>query len=165
MATRVEANLDAAATPFPAEAASIHPLVIHYQASLTAPETGDYNLGMIAAGFFRMQLDGKNVTNAFDSSGEARVGRVHLEAGKPATLDVDYAPQEGNKPSATLVWSKVDFTPHADAIEAAKNADVVIAVLGITSELEGEEMQVSEAGFKGGDRTSIDMPKPEEDLA
>jgi beta-glucosidase len=36
--------------------------------------------------------------------------------------------------------------------------------LGITSELEGEEMQVSEAGFKGGDRTSIDMPKPEEDL-
>jgi beta-glucosidase len=164
VASRVEANVDAAATQLPAEAASVHPLVIHYQASLTAPETGDYNLGMIAAGFFRMQLDGKNVTNAFDSSGEARVGRVHLEAGKPAALDVDYAPQEGNKPSASLVWSKVDFTPHTDAIEAAKNADVIIAVLGITSELEGEEMQVSEAGFRGGDRTSIDLPKPEEDL-
>ena len=36
--------------------------------------------------------------------------------------------------------------------------------LGITSELEGEEMQVSIPGFKGGDRTSIDLPKPEEDL-
>jgi len=35
---------------------------------------------------------------------------------------------------------------------------------GITSELEGEEMPVSEEGFKGGDRTSIDLPKPEEDL-
>jgi beta-glucosidase len=41
---------------------------------------------------------------------------------------------------------------------------VVVAVLGITSELEGEEMQVSVPGFKGGDRTSIDLPKAEEDL-
>jgi beta-glucosidase len=36
--------------------------------------------------------------------------------------------------------------------------------LGITSELEGEEMAVSEEGFKGGDRTSLDLPKPEQDL-
>ncbi len=165
VATRVEANLDAAATQLPAEAASVRPLVIHYQASLTAPETGDYNLGLKAAGYFRMQLDGKNIANAFDGNGsEPKVGRVHLEAGKPATLEVDYAPQEGGKMNASLVWSKVDFTPRANAIEAAKNSDVVIAVLGITSELEGEEMQVSEAGFRGGDRTSIDLPKPEEDL-
>ena len=41
---------------------------------------------------------------------------------------------------------------------------MVIAVLGITSELEGEEMQVNEPGFKGGDRTSLDLPEPEEDL-
>ena len=40
----------------------------------------------------------------------------------------------------------------------------MIAVLGITSELEGEEMQVSEPGFNGGDRTSLDLPRPEEDL-
>jgi len=45
-----------------------------------------------------------------------------------------------------------------------KKADVVVAVVGITSELEGEEMQVSEPGFLGGDRTSIDLPQPEEDL-
>jgi beta-glucosidase len=164
VATRIEPNVDAAAMQLPAEAANIHPLVIQYQASLTAPVTGDYDLGMRAAGFFRMRLDGKSVTNAFDASGAPRVGRVHLEAGKPASLEVDYAPREGSKMDASLVWSKVDFTPQPQAIAVAKNSDVVIAVLGITSELEGEEMQVSEAGFKGGDRTSIDMPKPEEDL-
>ncbi len=38
------------------------------------------------------------------------------------------------------------------------------AVVGITSELEGEEMQVNEAGFKGGDRTNLDLPQPEQDL-
>ncbi len=63
-------------------------------------------------------------------------------------------------------WSgpKSISAPKPEAVEAAKNADVVIAVLGITSELEGEEMQVSVPGFKGGDRTSIDLPKPEQDL-
>ena len=163
VATRVVPDLNAA-FQLPSEAAGVQPLVIRYETSLTAPETGDYNLGMRATGFFRMRLDGKNVTNAFDGTGaDARMGRVHLEAGKPANLEVDLAPQNA-KPSATLVWSKVDYTPRPEAIEAAKNADVVIAVLGITSELEGEEMQVSEAGFKGGDRTSIDLPKPEEDL-
>ncbi len=40
----------------------------------------------------------------------------------------------------------------------------MVAVVGITSELEGEEMQVAEEGFKGGDRTSIDLPKPEQEL-
>src|SRR5207344_1556477 len=42
--------------------------------------------------------------------------------------------------------------------------DVVVAVLGITSDLEGEEMPVNEEGFKGGDRTSLDLPRPEEEL-
>ena len=51
-----------------------------------------------------------------------------------------------------------------EAVAAAKNADAVIAVVGITSQLEGEEMPVSEPGFLGGDRTSIDLPQPEEDL-
>jgi beta-glucosidase len=51
-----------------------------------------------------------------------------------------------------------------EAMESAKNADVVVVVLGITSDLEGEEMPVSEEGFKGGDRISIDLPRPEENL-
>jgi beta-glucosidase len=38
-----------------------------------------------------------------------------------------------------------------------------IAVVGITSDLEGEEMDVAVPGFKGGDRTSLDLPKEEED--
>jgi beta-glucosidase len=40
----------------------------------------------------------------------------------------------------------------------------VVAVVGITSRLEGEEMPVELPGFLGGDRTSLDLPKPEEDL-
>ncbi|MGB6745766.1 MAG: glycoside hydrolase family 3 C-terminal domain-containing protein, partial [Terracidiphilus sp.] len=75
-----------------------------------------------------------------------------------------YSPGQGDSPIARLVWSKVNLSPQPEAIAAAKAADVVVAVVGITSELEGEEMQVDEPGFKGGDRTSLDLPKPEEDL-
>ena len=58
----------------------------------------------------------------------------------------------------------MDLRPKPEAVAAAKDADVVVAVVGITSELEGEEMPVNEEGFKGGDRTSLDLPKPEQDL-
>jgi beta-glucosidase len=50
------------------------------------------------------------------------------------------------------------------ALDAAQSSDVVVAVVGITSELEGEEMKVDVEGFNGGDRTSIALPKPEEEL-
>ncbi|MGA2570100.1 MAG: glycoside hydrolase family 3 C-terminal domain-containing protein [Terracidiphilus sp.] len=158
-------TLDAAAEPLPPEAGGLRPLSISWDGSLTAPETGDYNLGLKAEGIFLVELNGEKITSAYGSDpNEARLGRVHLEAGKPATLHVEYTPPENGKPNAKLVWSKVDQRMQPEAIEAARNSDVVIAVLGITSELEGEEMQVSEPGFKGGDRTSLDLPKPEEDL-
>jgi beta-glucosidase len=165
LAQRMEPTLDASAQPLPPEVANVRPLAIRWEGELTAPETGDYNLGLKANGFFRVQLDGKSVTSSYGGDpNEAKLGRVLLEAGKPAALHVEYAPPENGMPNARLVWSKVDLKPQPEAIAAAKDADVVIAVLGITSELEGEEMQVSEPGFKGGDRTNLDLPKPEEDL-
>jgi beta-glucosidase len=165
LAERIDPAVDAGAKPLPAAVANIHPLAIHWDGQMTATETGDYNLGLKANGLFRIQLDGKNVISSYGGDAdEARLGRVHLEAGKPATLHVEYTPPEKGEPVARLVWAKVDLRPRPEAIAAAKNADVVVAVLGISSELEGEEMEVSEPGFKGGDRTSIDLPRPEEDL-
>jgi len=172
LASRIDPVLDISLAPFPPETKGAQRLSIQWKADLTAPETADYNLGLLANGFFRMRLNGKDVTSAWGSDGkEAKVGHVHLEAGKPAKLEVDYAPDENgydtsanNGPIAKLVWSKLDRKPQPEAIEAAKKADVIVAVVGITSELEGEEMPVDEPGFKGGDRTSIDLPKPEEDL-
>jgi beta-glucosidase len=165
LAERTESGINAFAQPLPAEVANVQPLSIRWEGEITAPETGDYNLGLKASGFFRLQLNGKGVASAFGGNpNEAELGRVHLEAGKPAEMRVQYSPAVGASPDATLVWSTLDLKPQPEAIAAAKSADVVIAVLGITSELEGEERQVNEPGFLGGDRISIDLPQPEEDL-
>jgi beta-glucosidase len=51
-----------------------------------------------------------------------------------------------------------------DAVNAAKAADASILVLGISAGLEGEEMPVAVEGFRGGDRTEISLPKPQEAL-
>ncbi|MGB8029915.1 MAG: glycoside hydrolase family 3 C-terminal domain-containing protein [Terracidiphilus sp.] len=165
LAERTEPGINGSAQPLPADVANVRPLSIRWEGEITATETGDYNLGLKANGFFRVQLNGKGVTSAFGGNpNEAELGRVHLEAGKPAELRVQYSPMGDAMPDATLVWSKLDLKPQPEAIAAARGADVVIAVLGITSELEGEERQVNEPGFLGGDRTSIDLPQPEEDL-
>ncbi len=164
LATRAEPNIDAS-QPLPAAAAGVKPLAMRWEATLTPQSSGDYDLGVQGDGFFRISVDGKVVANADDTHGyEAKVGRVHFEAGKPYKVRVEYSQVNRPAPRAHLVWMKIDRKPSQAAIEAAKNADVTVAVVGITSELEGEEMQVDEPGFKGGDRTSLDLPQPEEDL-
>ncbi len=165
LASRVEPNIDFSASALPAEAANVKPLAVRWEATLTPKETGDYNLGVECEGGTRLMIDGKQVAQGFSMGAvDTHFGRVHLEAGKPYKLEVSYAQLRAGTPVVRLVWNKVDLAPDPKAIEAARNADVVVAVVGITSELEGEEMPVSEPGFLGGDRTSIDLPQPERDL-
>jgi beta-glucosidase len=52
----------------------------------------------------------------------------------------------------------------AEAVQTAQQADAVVLMLGLTARLEGEEMPVEVPGFKGGDRTSIDLPAPQQRL-
>ena len=59
---------------------------------------------------------------------------------------------------------KADEELKTEALEIAKKADVVIMCMGITPRLEGEEMRVNIDGFKGGDRTSLDLPAVQEEL-
>ena len=136
-------------------------------AFLLQTETGEYTVGVRGKGNFAMvQIEGKPLAMQYLDSerSQAKAGHVHLEQGKKVAVRVRYQLTKAGPVEAQLIWSRYDPKPSAEAIIAAKNADVVIAVLGITSELEGEEMPVNEDGFKGGDRTSIDLPKPEEEL-
>jgi len=165
IASRMEPGIALTADRLPPEVAAKKELSVRWEGTLMPPETGDYNLGLQADGFFSVMLDGKPVTMTWGTDGvETKLGRVHLEKGKPAALIVQYRPSEGAQPLARLVWSKRDPRPRPEAVAAAQDADVVVAVVGITSELEGEQMPVNEEGFQGGDRTSLDLPKPEEDL-
>ena len=164
IATRVEPNIDLDSTNLPSELAGKKSFAVTWTGFITVPETGDYLLGIRGSGFARIMVEEKQVAMMFRTNGvEARLGRVHLEKGQKAQLSIMYGNQNG-EPRAQLIWAKATDAPSPEAIASTKDADVVIAVVGITSELEGEEMPVNQPGFLGGDRTSIDLPQPEENL-
>ena len=163
--SRTDANVNLNDASLPAEIAGKKTFGVRWSGFLTPTESGDFILGVRCEGFARLTVDDKQVAVAFGGGGgpASGVGRVHLEKGHKVALSITYGSNNG-KAKAELIWEKVNNVPSPEAIAAAKNADVVIAVVGITSQLEGEEMPVSEPGFLGGDRTSIDLPQPEEDL-
>jgi len=164
--SRTEPNVKLTESNVPAEIAGRKTFGVRWSGFLTPTESGDFLLGIRCEGFGRLTVDGKQIATAFGggtrglSSG---VGRVHFEKGRKVALEISYGTRN-SKAHAELIWAKANNAPSPEAVAAAKNADVVIAVVGITSQLEGEEMPVSEPGFLGGDRTSIDLPQPEQDL-
>jgi beta-glucosidase len=167
LATRQASGVDLKTEDIPQEAIGRYPLVVEWTGFVTANETGDYSIGVRGKGNFAMVLiEGKPVAMEFLDSerSQAKVGHVHLEQGKKVAVRVRYGLMKAGSMQAQLIWSKYDPKPSPEATAAEKNADVVVAVLGITSDLEGEEMPVNEEGFRGGDRTSLDLPKPEEEL-
>lgn len=50
------------------------------------------------------------------------------------------------------------------SVERVKDADIVVFVGGVSPNLEGEEMGVELPGFRGGDRTDIELPAVQREL-
>ena len=157
---RLEPNVDLDGNSVPSEIRG-KPFVVSWTGLLSAPASGDYRLGVRANGTARVSVGDRMVAQTY---GGSSLGRFHLEKGEAVKLAVTYEHRPGGDPSMQLIWRPVDETPDPAAVAAAKDADVVVAVVGITSALEGEEMPVSEPGFEGGDRTSLKIPEAEEAL-
>jgi beta-glucosidase len=162
LTSRIESSVNINSSNLPEQAKGRQGLSVKWTASLNPTATGDYWLGLSVDGFGRLSLDNKEITTIWSKGTNLR--QLHLERGHPVSLEVQYRQAAEGRPEAQLLWAPVNNTPDPAAVVAAKNADVVIAVVGITSRLEGEEMPVDQAGFSGGDRTNLDLPKPEEDL-
>ena len=135
-----------------------------FTGTLTPDQSGTFEIGMGTPNT-KLWLDDKLIVdNAITENAPPgpKTIEMPLQKGHSYVLRIEQTPSIGTP--VRLVWRPVIPDPQADAVKAAKDADVVIAVVGITSALEGEEMKVNLPGFKGGDRTSLDLPKDEEDL-
>jgi len=64
----------------------------------------------------------------------------------------------------TLKWEAPAQAQLDEAVACAREADVVVAFVGLSPQLEGEEMKIKIDGFNGGDRTSLDLPAPQQKL-
>ena len=88
--------------------------------------------------------------------------KMHLEQGHAYAVKIEYF-QDVRSAEARFIWSPPDQAGR-EAVEAARNADLVVVAMGLSARIEGEEMKVDADGFAGGDRTKIDLPAPQEEL-
>jgi len=134
---------------------------VRWTGFLTPQESGNYRIGAVGS-MNRLWLDEKLIVDDFVlHDPKPSTTTVQLEKGHRYPLKLEYG-QGGT--GIKLVWLPIIPDPIGEAVSAAEKADAVVAVVGITSQLEGEEMKVDVPGFAGGDRTSLDLPQEEEDL-
>ncbi|WP_303829945.1 glycoside hydrolase family 3 C-terminal domain-containing protein [Asticcacaulis taihuensis] len=82
---------------------------------------------------------------------------------KPHDIRIDYVRTVEDRASS-LDWIAPVQPLINGAVEAAKQSDTVVAFVGLSPDLEGEEMAVSFPGFKGGDRTSLALPEAQQNM-
>jgi beta-glucosidase len=146
-----------------ADVPTVSSFAVRWTGMLTPTRTGPFLIGLDSR-TGRLWIDGKLVVDITQPRQRApKTTTVTLEAGHKYAIKIerDLAP---SPLVIKLVWGELVDHPLSRAVAAAKRADVVVAVVGISSQLEGEEMYVNVPGFLGGDRTSLDMPADEEKL-
>jgi len=156
---------------------------VRWTGTLTAPATGEYNLAVRTniwnrTGKARLFLDDKELEFGTGPSTQMTSTQgaptpptrrtphalVQLERGRKYALRVEFR-QTGSGGSILFGWIPPAEALLAEAGQLAKDSDVAIIFVGLSSELEGEEMRgLNIPGFLGGDRTSLDLPEPQEKL-
>jgi len=126
---------------------------VRWTGTLTPPASGQYKLILKTDDGCRLYLDDKLLIDHWvDSAATPNVIEVSLAAGKAYKLRVEYF-QHGGQAVARLDWARAGDGPYADAIKAAKNADVALVFVS-TKGTEGE----------GSDRHSMMLPDDQNDL-
>lgn len=121
--------------------------------SLTPPESGTYRVGLSGKG---------GVLEFAGAVASDRKGSQWNDLPTFTTIDLvkgrRYPFRVTSNDGADLVWKRISASPDADLARAAATADVLVAVVGLTSDLEAEETGVTVPGFEGGDKTTLDLP-------
>jgi len=153
--TRVEPGLGHAPVDLPQVGEAHRAVITGY---FVAPASGTWRLGL--AGVKGAIMAGGTPlvsSDHYSQWGEPpHLVEVELVAGQRYPLRFETESKRAGAP--TLLWKRISRDAAAVQDRAIAGADVVVAVVGLTSDLEGEEMPVKIDGFDGGDRTSLDLP-------
>ncbi len=137
---------------------------VRWRGVLVPRQSGLHQLGAHSDDLFRVYLEDTLLVEGRTRHGAStHVKPVDLKAGKPYHLKVEYVERRWNA-AVQLVWQEPEQNLIAQAVQTAAAAQAIILCLGLSPRLEGEEMNVEVPGFSGGDRTSLDLPKPQQEL-
>ena len=143
---------------------------VRWTGVLQPKTSGIYQLGVISTCntklYFEDSLVAKTVYHFRDEYGDPRLRKsvpIQLEAGKKYKIRIE-AGESYADAQVQLVWAAPKPGLKEDALNIARQADVVVMCMGLTPRMEGEEMDIQIDGFRGGDRTTIELPKAQQQL-
>jgi beta-glucosidase len=179
VATRTDSEIDfdwSSAAPVPA--VQQQAFAVRWTGFILPPQAGDFafniRLGHCSPCLdhetFVIKLDGKEVSSYVTDEANYRFGRrpalhVNFADTKPHAFEIDYthqAPLFGA--GITFEWMPPPGLLQKQAVDLARQADLVVAMLGLSPELEGEELHLQVEGFAGGDRTDLKLPASQSQL-
>jgi beta-glucosidase len=137
---------------------------VEWSGFLVPRKSGSHAIG-VDGKYFSLVLEGDTLLrgNNIHHSNKTFV-KVNLEAGRPYELSVVMQDLHGDA-NCTLHWEEPDQPLMWEAVNAARWADHVVLVVGLTARLEGEEMRGLELeGFQAGDRTMLNLPLVQQTL-
>jgi len=162
----------------PAEGIPATSFGVRWSGTIAVPAAGEYQFAPSLAHCYpcgdaegyAVFVDGKQVAaQHFDtSSSRSSIGKVFtikFADTKPHAFRVEYthvAPRFGA--GFTLGWEPPAAALLNEAVKVAGQADVVVAFVGLSPDLEGEEMPIKIPGFDGGDRTDLQLPAEQEEM-
>ncbi|MBR4921439.1 MAG: glycoside hydrolase family 3 C-terminal domain-containing protein [Prevotella sp.] len=130
-----------------------------YETVFTPKEAGEYVVNVEGTGHFELYINGeRKFMHHIWRTTPNRVP-IQAEAGKSYNIEVRYAHIHTYNADLKINVAKELPINYQETIAQLKGIDKVIFCGGISPALEGEEMPVDIDGFKGGDRTHIELPK------
>ncbi len=129
-----------------------------YETTFTPKEAGEYVVNVEGCGHFELFIDGERKFRHHTWRTTPNRVAIQAEAGKSYNIEVQFSHIQTYNANLKINVAKEFPIDYQQIISQLKGINKVIFVGGISPALEGEEMPVNIDGFKGGDRTHIELP-------
>ncbi|RXP46218.1 glucan 1,4-alpha-glucosidase [Lutibacter sp. HS1-25] len=163
---RVDEKIDFVwGTTAPFEDMSYDHFSVRWTGFISVKETGYYAIGGEAFSGMKLYINNKLLVAREDVHHPRKEYEyVNLEAGKSYEIKLEYKQDNSEHAMMQLLWQAPVKNLEEDAIQLAKESEVIILCMGLSPLLEGEEMKVKVDGFAHGDRLDIKLPTVQTNL-
>ena len=135
-----------------------------YETEFTPSESGEYVVSVESVSDFSVSVDGEEKVKEHTWRTTPTRTAFMAEAGRSYKIEVRFAHVKTWGASMKINIAKEQPINYGNLIQQLDDVKTVVFVGGISAGLEGEEMPVEIDGFKGGDRTHIELPKVQRDF-
>ncbi len=135
-----------------------------YKTTFTPSKSGEVVFRLKVKGKIELIINGKTVGESVDIPHETDFYTLKARKGQKYEIELRFAQMYDEDASLNFDLGEVIPVNIHQAVERVKDADIILFAGGISPSLEGEEMPVNIPGFKGGDRTDIELPEIQRSL-